>query len=208
MSPSRSFLAYVTLAHMLLKSELTKTLMTRMKDLSERRSRLQARSNEVLTLSKRAIFAVHRGDLPGAMQGLQEARLAIKEIKVLIQKTSRLAQEGSWRAAQEEFAEASLVMQYVTHHQVGRVREISDDPDLFLGALSDMTGELTRRAVLLASERQDDEVRRIFHDVREAVDFLLQMDLTGSLRTKVDQAKQNLRKLEEIQYDLSLRRGV
>ena len=38
------------------------------------------------------------------------------------------------------------------------------------------------------------------------MDFLLQMDLTGHLRTKVDQAKQHVKKLEEIRYDLSLRR--
>lgn len=190
---------------MLLKPELTKTLMERMRDHASRRSQIHVRSNEILATSKRAIFAVHRGDEKLAKEELDRARAAIKEVKTILQKEARLGHEGAWRAAQEEFGEASLVLQYVTRRQIGRVGEIADDPDLFLGALSDLTGELTRRAVLLASDGTFDEVHQIFDDVREAVDFLLQMDLTGQLRTKVDQAKQNLRKLEEIRYDISMR---
>lgn len=189
----------------MLTSELVKTLMERMRDHAERRSQVHVRSNEILSTSKRAIFAVHRGDEALAQTELDRARAAIKEVKQLLQKEGRLAHEGAWRAAQEEFAEASLVVQYVTRRRIARVTEIADDPDLFLGALSDLTGELTRRAVLLASEGKFEEVHHIFDDVREAVDFLLQMDLTGQLRTKVDQAKQNLRKLEEIRYDISMR---
>lgn len=189
----------------MLKSELVKTLMERMRDHAERRSQVHVRSNEILSTSKRAIFAVHRGDEKLAQEELNRARAAIKEVKKLLLKEARLAHEGAWRAAQEEFAEASLVVQYVSRRQIARVTEIADDPDLFLGALSDLTGELTRRAVLLASDGKFEEVHRIFEDVREAVDFLLQMDLTGQLRSKVDQAKQNLRKLEEIRYDISMR---
>ncbi len=189
----------------MLKTEHTKVLMAGMRDHAERRSQVHVKSNEILSTSKRAIFAVHRGDEVLAQQELQKARASIQAVKKLIQKETRLAYEGAWKAAQEEFAEASLVIQYVTRGQVGRVPEIANDPDIFLGALSDLTGELTRRAVLLASEGKFDEVQQIFADVREAVDFLLQMDLTGQLRTKVDQAKQNLRKLEEIRYDISMR---
>ena len=189
----------------MLKPDLVDGLMGRMRDHADRRSQVHVRSNEILSTSKRSIFAVHRGDETLAEQELNKARAAIADVGILIQQEPRLAHEGAWRAAQEEFAEASLVVQYVNGRQIGRVPEIADDADIFLGALSDLTGELTRRAVLQASEGKFEEVHHIFDDVREAVDFLLQMDLTGQLRTKVDQAKQNLRKLEEIRYDISMR---
>ena len=91
------------------------------------------------------------------------------------------------------------------HDRRTPVSDVADDPDIFLGALSDLTGEIVRRAVLLASERNAASVQKMFHDVTDTVAFMLQMDLTGNLRQKVDQARQNLRKMEEIRYDLSIK---
>lgn len=176
-----------------------------MRALDQARRELQELSNQTLSTSKRAIFALHRNDRQAAEKELVEARLKLARAFAIIKKESRLAQEGAWRAAQEEFSEAELFLQYETSGKIVRVAGVSDDADIFIGALSDLTGELTRRAVMLASERKTKAVQRIFEDVQEAVEFLLRMDLTGSLRTKLDQAKQNLRKLEEIRYDLALR---
>ena len=88
---------------------------------------------------------------------------------------------------------------------LGKVTAIADDPEIYLGGLSDITGELVRRSVLHATDGDHETVERIFEDVRRVVELLMDMDLTGGLRSKLDQAKQNLRKLEEIRYDLSLR---
>ncbi|MBM3204920.1 hypothetical protein FJZ48_03000 [Candidatus Uhrbacteria bacterium] len=169
--------------------------------LDQARRTLQALSAEILSGSKRAIFAFHRGDAAQAKQELASAREKLKEGWKLVKSESRIAQEGMWRAAQEEFAEADLFDQFLSQGMVGKVNGVAEDPDIFLGAVSDLTGELVRRAVLLATEGKEKEVEKIFQGVTEVVEFLLRMDLTGTLRTKVDQAKQNLRKLEEIRYD-------
>ncbi|MDO8584141.1 MAG: hypothetical protein Q7R83_03105 [bacterium] len=187
-------------------ASFAKRTIERAKALDTARRRLQALSAEILSGSKRAIFAFHRDDEKKAQAELAIAREKLAEGWGLIKKESRIAQEGMWRAAQEEFAEADLLSQYLADGSVNAVKDVAEDPDIFLGAVSDLTGELVRRAVLLASERKEKEVNTIFRDVQSVVDFLLQMDLTGGLRTKVDQAKQNLRKLEEIRYDLSMRR--
>lgn len=177
-----------------------------MRAVDEARRSLQALSAEALSLSKRAIFAFHRDDPAKAATDIEAARERLRAGKEIVAKESRIAQEGSWRAAQEEFAEADLLRQYLTSGKIGAVKDVSDDPDIFLGAASDLAGELVRRAVTLASHGKDEEVHKIVEDMNELVEFLLQMDLTGGLRTKVDQAKQHLRKLEEIQYDLAMRR--
>jgi len=186
-------------------SDLAGGVVTHMKELDASRRALQALSAEILSASKRGIFAFHRGDGKTAKTELAAARKKLDDGRAIIERESRLAQEGMWRAAQEEYSEADLFSQYLSKQKIGRVSGVSDDPDLFIGGLSDLTGELTRRAVLLASERKREDVERIFEDVSAVVDFFLRMDLTGGLRTKVDQAKQNLRKIEEIRYDLAIR---
>lgn len=189
----------------MLTPALTDKIIAHAKSLDRSRRALQALSSEILSGSKRAIFALHRDDRAAAAAELKGAREKLAAGWKLVKAESRIAQEGMWRAAQEEFAEADLFAQYVSKGTVNKVAGVADDPDVFIGALSDLSGELSRRAVLLASERDTKAVERIFADVSDIVHLLLQMDLTGSLRTKVDQAKQNLRKLEEIRYDLAIR---
>lgn len=180
-------------------------MIDKMSLLDRGRRELQQIASEALAASKRAIFAFHRDDDTGAAEQLAFAHGRLKQGGTIVKKVPKLAQEGSWRAAQEEYAEADLLRQYLQKGTLGKVDGIADDPELYLGGLSDTTGELVRRAVLHATEGDHETVERIFVDVRYVVEVLMEMDLTGNLRTKLDQAKQNLRKLEEIRYDLSLR---
>ncbi len=173
--------------------------------LQEQKQALHRLASEILSKSKKAIFAVHRNDMDEAKVRLDEAGTFVKQAQALLKKGSRLAHEGPWRAALEEYTEAFLVFEYVTRGSIVHVPDVAKDAEIFLGALSDMTGELVRRAVMLASEGQWTAVDPIYADVRSAVEFLLEMDLTGSLRSKTDQAKQHLRKLEDIRYDISMR---
>jgi predicted translin family RNA/ssDNA-binding protein len=188
----------------MLNAAVAQKLIKKSRDLDRRRRELQSLSSEVLAASKRAIFAMHRMDQDAAERELAAAQVRLRDGWKIVKTEARLAQEGMWRAAQEEYAEASLFLHYVQYGNVKPVAEISDDPDIFLGALSDLTGEIVRRAVLLASDRHAASVQKMVQDVGDVVSFLLQMDLTGSVRQKVDQARQNLRKMEEIRYDLSL----
>lgn len=185
---------------------LRETVIQGVKTHDANRHTLQQRASSILSASKRAIFAFHRGDPQGAENELMAARKEIAVGRNLIKQELRLAHEGTWRACLEEFCEAVLFAQYVTHGAVQAVPEIEQDPELFLGGFSDMLGELVRRAMLLATEQRDQEVERIFQDAREAIAFFLQMDLTGVLRTKTDQAKQHLRRLEEIRYEIMMKK--
>lgn len=172
--------------------------------LDKTRRALQALSAEILGTSKRSIFATQRKDANASKKELAEAVAKIKEGKKLVVKESRLAGEGMWRAALEEYAEAAMYHQAMTTGKVGVVPELPDDPDLYLGGLSDLTGELTRSAVLAATDRDLKQVKHLLEAVREAIAFMLTLNLTGTMRTKFDQAKGNLRKLEEIAFTLSV----
>lgn len=157
-------------------------------------------------LAKQAIFTAQRGELQGARKLLNEAGGLLKQGQALCRKVGELEYLGSYRSALEEFVEAELFTSFLQTGQLGRVTQFAVAPEVYLGGLSDMLGELVRYAVKLATEGRRVEVDALARLVTEVVGELGAMNMTGSLRGKFDQAKQHLRKLEDIRYDLSVHR--
>ncbi len=189
----------------LLSARIQRQTLERQSLLAKLRRELQQRSADVLSASKRSIFALHREDAGASLKELEIASQAIDQGWKIVAEESLLAQEGAWRAAREEYTEASLLAEYLKKGSLQTHPDKDRDPDIFIGGLSDFLGELVRLAVLAATRGDRAPIERFYQDAVELMDFLLQMDLTGHLRTKVDQAKQHVKKLEEIRYDLSLR---
>ena len=162
-------------------------------------------AGQALNMSKRAIFAYHRDDFKGADALLDQAEKIFNNLDKLAQGTPKLRYEGSWRAALEEYAEARFFGNYLKNKTIGFVRGRQIDADVYLGGLCDFTGELLRRAVKEATGKNIKEVKAIKKTMEQVMENLIQMDLTGYVRTKYDAAKNSLRKIDEILYDLSLR---
>jgi predicted translin family RNA/ssDNA-binding protein len=172
----------------------------------ERRD-LIGRSNEALSRSKRAIFAMHRDDLMGAQELLEDANKRFKTIEAKFKQFPDLQYEGAYRAALEEYAEALLFQSYLEHHKLGKIDARAMEPGIYLAGLSDTTGEIVRYAMRQVTSGNTQAVEDAREVVAMVIEMLLDMDLTGYLRTKFDQAKKNYRRLEEMVYDLSLRKG-
>jgi len=92
-----------------------------LKELKDAHEAFTAARREIIGLaakaqnaSKRAIFAVQREDDAGAKALLAEAEDALDAIRGRAKKNARLAHEGSFRAALEEYAEARFVAQLAT----------------------------------------------------------------------------------------------
>ena len=166
--------------------------------------RVSGLSGDALRLSKRAIFAMHRDDLKDAKRLLVEAAAQFSACEAVIKKFRGLEEEGMYHAALEEYAEALLFLSYLETGKFGKLETRAMRPSVYLGGLSDATGELVRHAVRRATEGDRGEVERAYAVSSSVVAFLLDLDLTGNLRTKFDQAKKNLRTLEQMRYELSL----
>jgi len=162
-------------------------------------------SNNALRTSKRAIFALHRGENEEANKLLLEADSLFKKCENKFKTFPKLAEEGAYRAALEEYAEALLYQRYLTKGKFGPINKRAMQPIIYLAGLCDTTGEIVRFAVREATEGRIQEVRKALNAVEMTVSFLYEMDLTGYLRTKFDQAKKNLSRLEQMCYDLKLR---
>ncbi|MFH1522729.1 MAG: hypothetical protein ABIE43_02825 [Patescibacteria group bacterium] len=161
-------------------------------------------SNIVLHDSKRVIFSLHRGDTAIAEKNLGE----IEKILLKLEKKfdyDRLREEGSYKAGVEEYVEAKTFYLVLS----GKKLDVIKGPELayesYLGGICDLTGELVRRAVNQAAQGNYKEVEKIKGMINDIMAELVQFDMAGYLRTKYDQAKGSLRKIEQINYEVKIR---
>ena len=169
------------------------------------RRALSVKAGEALSASKRAIFALHRADAVTAKDLLDIAAAALVEVEQATKAFPDLDGEGVLRAALEEYAEARLFVQYIETGSLGALEKRLMAPDIYLAGLSDTTGEIVRFALRQATEGNTAAVEKAFAAVETVITFLYELDLTGYLRTKFDQAKKNLRSLEQLRYEVKMR---
>lgn len=171
---------------------------------SQARRHMFHASNDATAVAKRAIFALQREDLLAASQLIKEANNLITKAAAEAKKYPELRGQGPYHAALEEYAEALLFENFLNKGDWKNSEALKLDPDIYLGALSDATGELVRYAVRQATKGNIKAVERVRETVEATIGFILELDLTGDLRQKGDQAKRNLRTLEEMMYQVSL----
>lgn len=189
---------------MLNKKFIQKLKQDHEKNNSERRQIISL-ANVVLHDSKRMIFSLHRGDIG-------KAEKSLGEIEGLLFKLGkkfgfrRLSEEGSYKAAVEEYVEAKAFYLVITGQPIAKFKNVRIGFDSYLGGICDLTGELVRRAINEASQGNLAEVTRIKKAINDIMAELVEFNLTGYLRTKYDQAKNSLRKIEQMDYELKIRK--
>lgn len=191
---------------------LFNNLSRELKAREERRELVIKTSREILRESKRIIFLCHEG----ADAEVKKAILNLKER--IIKESARLSKplvsrgpdfflesEGVWAASQEEFLEAWFLYQVASRQKLSLPSQLSASPETIVGGLSDLTGELLRQVVLRATERDLKTVKRLHGISVSIIKELLPLYLTGQGRMKFDSAKRNLKRIEEILYEVTIR---
>ncbi|PIR02961.1 MAG: hypothetical protein COV60_02880 [Candidatus Magasanikbacteria bacterium CG11_big_fil_rev_8_21_14_0_20_43_7] len=190
----------------MLKKQYLTRLKTSLHTYAAKRRDVIKISGDALHLSKRAIFAMHRGNMNEAEAKLSEAGTLLKTIETKFKHTEELLEEGSYRAGMEEYVEAALLQQFLVTGTIGEeVKKLTIPRDVFLAGLCDVPGELYRYAIRAATNK-DMAMVKICNDMaQEIVEMLTEFEFTKYLRTKFDQAKQAAHKLEYVVYEVSLR---
>ena len=170
---------------------------------SERRQIIKL-SDLVLHSSKRTIFSLHRSDLEKAKRELTEIEKSLQKLEKDFGH-KRISKEGSYRAGAEEYVEAKMFYLVMVGKKVDKIKGVNLNIDSYLGGLCDLTGELVRQAINQAAAENFDEVNRVKKIINEIMTELVEFDMTGYLRTKYDQAKNNLRKIEQVEYEVRMR---
>jgi len=171
---------------------------------SERRQIISL-ANVVLHDSKRVIFSLHRGDVKPAEESLDNIEKILSDLDKKFGH-SRLQEEGAYKAGVEEYVEAKMFFLVITEGKIDGIKKINLDVYSYLGGISDTTGEMVRMAINQAAAGKLKEVEKIAKGISDIMAELVEFDMTGYLRTKYDQAKNNLRKIEQIAYEIKIRR--
>jgi predicted translin family RNA/ssDNA-binding protein len=164
-------------------------------------------SRTILHSSKQAISSTHRKDLKGAAGHLKSAESAIKKSRKHIGFDPRLTLLGAFSVSMQEYVEAKTFLHFVKTRKLLPFSSLSVDPEDYLIGLADLTGELSRKAVLLTIAKNYDSVSLVREFVTGIHDFFLTLSLrNGSLRKKYDAIKWNLKRIEDILYDIEMKK--
>ena len=170
---------------------------------SQRRQIISA-ANNILFEAKKTIFALQRQDFKTAAAKVEENE---KNLKNLAQRfgQARLDKEGAYRAAAEEYLEGKTFYSIIKNKPIEATPELQLDYEGYLGGICDLIGELVRYATNRAAAGKFAEVAKIKKNAEDIMTQLIDFDMTGYLRTKYDQARGHLRKLEQMAYEIKLR---
>ncbi len=156
-------------------------------------------------LAKKTIFSLQGGNFSEAKKSFKEAKKILLELSKKYKATADLFDEGSFKAALEEYVEAEIFLSFVKNNIITKVKDLKIDSDIYIGGLCDVPGEILRFAIKAATERNIKEVKRCYAAAEEIINELVDMNLTGYNRQKFDQAKQALNKLQQVVYEVSLK---
>jgi len=169
----------------------------------DQREELIKRSRDLLRMAKKAIFMTHRGELAQAEKTLKLIEKENSKIKKLVKCNPKLDFIGAYSVAVQEYVEGRTLLGFIRDKKIPSCAKLKVQVEDYLLGLCDLTGELGRRAVMVATKRDVDEVMRIRDIIEEIFGLFLQLNLrNGELRKKSDAIKWNLKKVEDIVYDL------
>ncbi|MCM2325159.1 MAG: hypothetical protein NDI94_01740 [Candidatus Woesearchaeota archaeon] len=161
-----------------------------------KREDMISRSREIGKASKQAIYAIHRKDMTEAAKLIEKAKKQMSSCEQYV---------GAYDSSLQEYAEAAAYFGYM-QGKLPTAETLGIDIEDYLSGLCDLTGELARRAVFSVVEEDFKEVEKVKEIVSEIYEEFLKFDLrNGELRKKSDSIKWNLKKIEEVLYDLKIR---
>lgn len=193
----------------MLDHQFTADLLTYYRTYSNQRHHIIRESNDILRLAKQAIFAIHKNDREEADSLLTQASEKITALMAHQAESGQVVEpqgQGAFRAAIEEYFEARLFVNYIDGHEVGFLENFDATfYEEYLAGLCDVTGEIVRRAIREVTDKNYDNLSKYRDFIEDSVKVMMTFNLTGKLRSKYDDSLRNLKRMEQILYDVSLK---
>ena len=186
---------------MLNKKEFKK-IREEMHKIDLKREEVIQTSREIISLSKQVIYAAQRNDLKGAESVIKTIKDKVKKLR----KININADTNINSVAFQEYVEAIAFYDFVKNKRIPTRASLGVTAEDYLAGLCDLTGELVRKAVYDVIHKNFDEaaiIKELVHDIYG--EFLKLHLRNGELRKKSDSIKWNLKKLEEVMYDISMK---
>jgi len=163
-------------------------------------------SRKVIISSKTAIGHAHRDELSQAEKVLGGMKDAIADLKDLIKKNPRLEFEGIFKVAIQEYVEALGLLEFTKTQNIVPFREEFLDHETYLMGLCDLSGELVRKAINSCLKENFGLAVRIREALGDMYIELSKFDLrNGELRRKYDGIKYDIKKLDDLVFELKMK---
>ncbi len=179
----------------------------RLQRFDQLRDELIKTSRDALTLSKKAIYSLHRNEAATARQQLASAKKKIGQMNKLLRQDPHLAVTGAYNEALEEYVEASCYYSLLASKQLPTAKQLGVDIDSYLPGLCDLVGELVRKAINSAIKGDTKTALEIRNFVTEIYQELMLFDFRNSpVRRKFDSIKYGLEKLEDLALQIKMKK--
>ena len=159
-------------------------------------------SEKLRVLAKITISFLVKDNFTMAEKNLPDMEKLFRAIQNKRQHNPQLYTVGAIDAGLEEYLEALFLYSYIKNKPMPAIIKLNITPEVYLGGLSDMTGELIRLA------RYHSEQARPIHDyIAKIYELIIPISITrnSQMRNKLETIGNNLKKAEGIIYDLKLR---
>ncbi len=171
----------------------------------EIRERIINQSRVVVKESKNVIYALHRGkgsDVDAAVKKIEKEFAALQKVAA----TTRENNQGASSVAEQEYVEAMLYYDFMTGKKLRTAKELGISVEHYLLGVCDLTGELSRKATMATIAKDFKTVLKVKETLEDIYGQFLLMNLRNSeLRKKSDAIKWNLKSVEDVVYDLTLK---
>ncbi len=170
--------------------------------INKERSHALNLSDKLRVLSKTTIGFLIKDSISAAEKNLKEMHKIFNQIQNKFKQYPYLYSFNSINDGLEEYIEAILLYKYIKNQPMPSAKSLKITPEVFLGGLSDLTGELVRMA-----RKNENQAEQIHIYVSKIYELIIPITITrnNSVRTKLEAIGNNLKKIESIIYDLKLR---
>ena len=151
-----------------------------------------------------------------AREQLEDGRTKASDIVRSYLTKEPTLRNGTYANAIEEWAEGRIYEEWLQSQKILSLKDIRRDiPEMtldeYLGGLGDFTGEVGRFAVAAATRRDKAMVKKAKNVVMTVTKILLHINMNGKVPSrmfkKISTLRNNLKKLEHLNYEMSLVKG-
>ncbi len=193
--------------------------MVKSKDFEKLRAELEAEDaireqiikdqRDVIKLSKKVIYSIHRGDVSAAREDGEVMQAALKKLVLLTKKHPAMYYSGTIKVAEQEVVEALALLHVASNKPIPTHTALGVSKENYLLGVCDLFGELSRRATNAAIRKEYAEALRMKNIAGDLYDELMRFDFRNSeLRKKFDGVKYEVKKLEQLALELHLGKKV
>lgn len=161
--------------------------------------------NQIRITSKQIITLLRRKKIEESEKLFDEIE---KKFDLLSKEENRygnLKSEGCYKEAIEEYMEAIMLYNFLVGKNKKFPQAAQIGPEEAVSGICDFTGELVRRAVTIAGIKTLSELNSYKEAMEDVISEVSKVGFTGKLRQKYDEAERNLKRIEDIIYDIRLK---